>query len=94
MARRDEQGVRCSFCGKRETQVERMISGPGVYICSDCVRVCSTLLDDDYAPQAEVAKIRVPETLPTPQEIKTFMDGYIVGQEEAKVALSVAVYKH
>ena len=54
MARRDEQGVRCSFCGKRETQVERMISGPGVYICSDCVRVCSTLLDDDYAPQAEV----------------------------------------
>ena len=71
-----------------------MISGPGVYICSDCVRVCSTLLDDDYAPQAEVAKIRVPETLPTPQEIKTFMDGYIVGQEEAKVALSVAVYNH
>lgn len=94
MARRDEQGVRCSFCGKRETQVERMISGLGVYICSDCVRVCSTLLDDDYAPQAEVAKIRVPETLPTPQEIKTFMDGYIVGQEEAKVALSVAVYNH
>ena len=94
MARRDQQGVRCSFCGKRETQVERMISGPGVYICSDCVRVCSTLLDDDYAPQAEVAKIRVPETLPTPQEIKTFMDGYIVGQEEAKVALSVAVYNH
>ena len=94
MARRDEQGVRCSFCGKRETQVERMISGPGVYICSDCVRVCSTLLDDDYAPQAEVAKIRVPETLPTPQEIKNFMDGYIVGQEEAKVALSVAVYNH
>ena len=94
MARRDEQGVRCSFCGKRETQVERMISGPGVYICSDCVRDCSTLLDDDYAPQAEVAKIRVPETLPTPQEIKTFMDGYIVGQEEAKVALSVAVYNH
>ena len=94
MARRDEQGVRCSFCGKRETQVERMISGPGVYICSDCVRVCSTLLDDDYAPQAEVAKLRVPETLPTPQEIKTFMDGYIVGQEEAKVALSVAVYNH
>lgn len=94
MARRDKQGVRCSFCGKRETQVERMISGPGVYICSDCVRVCSTLLDDDYAPQAEVAKIRVPETLPTPQEIKTFMDGYIVGQEEAKVALSVAVYNH
>lgn len=94
MARRDEQGVRCSFCGKRETQVERMISGPGVYICSDCVRVCSSLLDDAYTPQPEAGKLRVPETLPTPKEIKTFMDGYIVGQEEAKVALSVAVYNH
>ena len=94
MARRDEQGVRCSFCGKRETQVERMISGPGVYICSDCVRVCSSLLDDACTPQPEAGKLRVPETLPTPKEIKTFMDGYIVGQEEAKVALSVAVYNH
>ena len=63
----------------------------GVQTCA--LPIC-TLLDDDYAPQAEVAKIRVPETLPTPQEIKTFMDGYIVGQEEAKVALSVAVYNH
>lgn len=93
MPRRDEQGIRCSFCGKRETQVERMISGPGVYICSDCVRVCSTLLNDEYAP-VSAGKLRVPETLPTPMEIKTFMDGYIVGQEEAKVALSVAVYNH
>ena len=94
MARRDEQGIRCSFCGKRETQVERMISGPGVYICSDCVRLCGSLLDDDYTPQPEATKLRVPETLPTPREIKTFMDGYIVGQEEAKIALSVAVYNH
>ena len=94
MARRDEQGIRCSFCGKRETQVERMISGPGVYICSDCVRLCGSLLDDDYTPQPETTKLRVPETLPTPREIKTFMDGYIVGQEEAKIALSVAVYNH
>ena len=94
MARRDEQGIRCSFCGKRETQVERMISGPGVYICSDCVRVCSSLLEDDYAPAGNSGKLRVPETLPTPKEIKAFMDSYIVGQEEAKVALAVAVYNH
>ncbi len=93
MARRDEQGIRCSFCGKRETQVERMISGPGVYICSDCVRVCGSLLDDEYVPDSP-GKMRVPETLPTPAEIKTFMDGYIVGQDEAKVALAVAVYNH
>ena len=93
MAKREEQGIRCSFCGKRETQVERMISGPGVFICSDCVRVCSSLLEDEFAPQAS-GNLRVPETLPTPMEIKTFMDGYIVGQEAAKIALSVAVYNH
>lgn len=91
MARRDEQGFRCSFCGKRETQVERMISGPGVYICSDCVRVCYSLLEDDFTRSGN---LRVPETLPTPMEIKSFMDGYIVGQDDAKIALSVAVYNH
>lgn len=93
MAKRDEQGFRCSFCGKRETQVERMISGPGVYICSDCVRVCSSLLEDELVPES-CGSLRVPETLPTPMEIKNFMDGYIVGQDEAKVALAVAVYNH
>ncbi len=93
MAKRDEQGVRCSFCGKRETQVERMISGPGVYICDECVRVCTSLLGDEYV-EPESTKLRVPETLPTPAEIKNFMDGYIVGQEEAKITLAVAVYNH
>ena len=58
------------------------------------VRLCGSLLDDDYTPQPEATKLRVPETPPTPREIKTFMDGYIVGQEEAKIALSVAVYNH
>ncbi len=93
MAKRDEQGIRCSFCGKRETQVERMISGPGVYICSECVQVCSSLLLDE-TPQAPTGNIRVPETLPTPMEIKNFMDGYIVGQDQAKMAMAVAVYNH
>ena len=95
MARRDEQGIRCSFCGKRESQVERMISGPGVYICSDCVKLCSSLLDDEPESEASAyGKMRVPDTLPTPKEIKAFMDGYIVGQDAAKIALSVAVYNH
>ena len=93
MARKDEQSIRCSFCGKRETQVERLIAGPGVCICSECVQACSALLGDEIQVDTR-GKLRTPEHLPTPAEIKTFMDGYIVGQEEAKIALSVAVYNH
>ncbi|MBP3478624.1 MAG: ATP-dependent Clp protease ATP-binding subunit ClpX [Oscillospiraceae bacterium] len=93
MARKDEQSIRCSFCGKRETQVERLIAGPGVCICSECVQACSALLGDEIQVDTR-GKLRTPEHLPTPAEIKAFMDGYIVGQEEAKIALSVAVYNH
>ena len=93
MARKEDQSIRCSFCGKRETQVERLIAGPGVCICSDCVQACSDLLRDEIEVDHR-GKLRKPEKLPTPMEIKTFMDGYIVGQDEAKVALSVAVYNH
>ena len=93
MARNTEQPIRCSFCGKRENQSQRLIAGPGVYICSDCVRACSELLQDEIVYD-ERGNLRAPETLPTPVEIKTFMDNYIVGQEDAKVALSVAVYNH
>ena len=93
MARRDEQQMRCSFCGKRETQVERLVAGPGVCICSDCVQACSELLRDEIQVDSR-GKLRTPEHLPTPAEIKTYMDGYIIGQEEAKIALSVAVYNH
>ena len=91
MANHDEQSIRCSFCGKREGQAQ-LIAGPGVYICSDCVKTCSELLSEpEYVAERVSAGL---ETLPTPMEIKTFMDGYIVGQEEAKIALSVAVYNH
>ena len=93
MARKDEQPIRCSFCGKRETQVERLIAGPGVYICSDCVQACSELLQDEIQIDQR-GKLRTPETLPTPVEIKNFMDSYIIGQDEAKIALAVAVYNH
>lgn len=93
MARKEDQSIRCSFCGKRETQAERLIAGPGVCICSDCVQACSDLLRDEIEVDHR-GKLRKPEKLPTPMEIKTFMDGYIVGQDEAKVALSVAVYNH
>ena len=93
MAKKEDQSIRCSFCGKRETQVERLIAGPGVYICSDCVQACTELLADEGRIDQR-GKLRQPERLPTPMEIKQYMDGYIIGQEEAKVALSVAVYNH
>ena len=87
MPKTDERQLVCSFCGKRETQ-GRLIAGPGVCICSDCVQTCCDLLQED-----EIAEM-MPERLPTPMEMKAYMDGYIIGQDEAKIALSVAVYNH
>ena len=87
MVKTDEQPICCSFCGKGETQA-RLIAGPGVYICSDCVQACCDLLqEDEYSSD-------VPKDMPTPAEIKAYLDGYIIGQENAKIALSVAVYNH
>ena len=86
MAKKDEQVLCCSFCGKGESQA-RLIAGPGVYICSDCVQACCDLLRQD-------SQSEMPDHLPTPMEIKAYMDGYIVGQDDAKIALSVAVYNH
>ena len=91
MARNNEQPVRCSFCGRRESQALKLIAGPGVYICSDCVQACSDLLRDDIDTESSFHQ---PDSLPTPMEIKSFMDNYIIGQDEAKIALSVAVYNH
>ena len=93
MARNTEQPIRCSFCGKRENQTQRLIAGPGVYICNECVQACSDLLRDEIVYD-ERGNLRAPETLPTPMEIKAFMDHYIIGQEDAKIALAVAVYNH
>jgi len=93
MAKNTEQPIRCSFCGKRENPASRLIAGPGVYICSDCVAACSDLLRDEYELE-ESGGLKAPDKLPTPMEIKSFMDHYIIGQDEAKVALSVSVYNH
>ena len=87
MPKTNEQAICCSFCGKGETQT-RLIAGPGVYICSDCVQACCDLLRE-----TDVAE-NMPDHLPTPVEIKTYMDGYIIGQDSAKIALAVAVYNH
>ncbi len=89
----EQQPIRCSFCGKRENQAARLIAGPGVCICSDCVAACSDLLREEYEME-ENQGLTAPERLPTPMEIKSFMDHYIIGQDDAKVALAVAVYNH
>ncbi len=87
MAKTVEQTICCSFCGKSESQA-RLIAGPGVYICSDCVDACCDLLRQDRQGES------TPDHLPTPMEMKAYMDGYIIGQEDAKIALAVAVYNH
>ena len=94
MAKNDDRVVRCSFCGKRAEQVRRIMSGPNnVYICNECVELCNTLLREDMY-EMEPSSIERPEKLPTPKEIRQYLDGYIIGQTEAKIALSVAVYNH
>ncbi len=87
MAKKEEQVLCCSFCGKSEAQA-RLIAGPEVYICSDCVQACADLLRQTEAEENAL------DHLPTPMEIKAYMDGYIIGQDDAKVALAVAVYNH
>ena len=89
----NEQLIRCGFCGKREGQVQKLIAGPEAYICSDCVEACSQLLQEELILDREDT-LCDPAQIPTPMEIKSFMDGYIIGQDDAKVALSVAVYNH
>ena len=89
-----EKTIRCSFCGKRQEQVKRMMSGPnGVFICNECVELCNSLIREDMY-ETNAPMYHDPEKLPTPREIKEYMDNYIIGQEEAKISLSVAVYNH
>lgn len=94
MARNEEKkSIRCSFCGKHQDQVRRLIAGPGAYICNECVQLCMGILSDDVElPESNTADI--PDEIPTPKEIHQVLDQYIIGQEAAKIALSVAVYNH
>ena len=86
--------LRCSFCGKHEQQVHRMIQGPGVRICDECVQLCMSILNDGFEDVDSNPLEDIPDQLPTPREIKDVLDQYVIGQDEAKVALSVAVYNH
>ena len=99
MARSDDKRIRCAFCGRSQEQVDKLIAGNGAYICSDCVRLCMNIVDEDLPQRTsahEAAEPPAPDVaeLPKPAEIKKVLDEYIVGQETAKIALSVAVYNH
>jgi len=92
MATIDERNkIKCSFCGKSEEEVPRLIAGPGVFICSDCIEMCMEIISDDYEEEYQPKSL---ESLPKPKEIKSILDEYVIGQEEAKKVLSVAVYNH
>jgi ATP-dependent Clp protease ATP-binding subunit ClpX len=82
--------LKCSFCGKSQKQVKKLIAGPGVYICDECIELCNEIIEEELAETPEVGL----EELPKPQEIFAFLDDYIIGQEAAKKSLSVAVYNH
>ncbi len=90
MVRRTDDTLRCSFCGKSQNEVKKLIAGPTVYICNECIDICNEIITDDQ--QAEAVASRPP--LPKPAEIKSFLDEYVIGQEETKKRLAVAVYQH
>ena len=86
----DKKKVRCSFCNKSQEQVRKLIAGPNVYICDECIEICSEIIQDEFDNEPSDSEIN----LLKPKEIKEFLDDYVIGQEQAKKVLSVAVYNH
>jgi ATP-dependent Clp protease ATP-binding subunit ClpX len=99
MSKHDESRLKCSFCGKSQDQVRKLIAGPEVYICDECVDLCNEILDEEFfdskeSTDAELSDVPKMTDVPKPKEIKEYLDQYIIGQDEAKKILSVAVYNH
>lgn len=95
MARDENKQIRCSFCGKHQDEVSRIIAGPGAYICDECVHLCLGIMGEDVPRVGGgTIQLEMPDGLPAPSQIREVLDEYIIGQDEAKVALSVAVYNH
>ncbi|GAB6182348.1 ATP-dependent Clp protease ATP-binding subunit ClpX [Thermodesulfovibrio hydrogeniphilus] len=90
MAKKNDEIYKCSFCGKSQKEVKKLIAGNGVYICNECISLCNEILEEEKLAEIQ----NKPSKLPTPQEIKNFLDDYVIGQERAKKILSVAVYNH
>ncbi len=87
----DEKGqLKCSFCGKNQEQVRKLVAGPGVYICDECIELCNEIIEEEIGDEPELGRLE----LPKPQDIKEVLDQYVIGQDEAKKSLSVAVYNH
>mgnify|MGYP002561224280 CR=1 FL=1 len=94
MAKNDiPKNVRCSFCGKAQESVRKIVAGPGVYICDECIDLCNSIIEAEIYDE-ENEKYELGEEIPNPQEIKKILDEYVIGQEDAKKSLSVAVYNH
>ncbi|MFH1014910.1 MAG: ATP-dependent Clp protease ATP-binding subunit ClpX [Nitrospirota bacterium] len=91
MPKKDENILKCSFCGKGQDEVKKLIAGPAVYICNECVELCNEIMADELFPTAETAVL---PKLPAPKEIYQFLEDYVIGQEKAKKILSVAVHNH
>ena len=86
----EKRQLKCSFCGKNQEQVRRLIAGPDVYICDECIELCSEIIEEEFDEDVEEDTT----SLPKPKEIKDILDDYVIGQDKAKKSLSVAVYNH
>ena len=91
MAKKEGSDLKCSFCGRGQDEVRKLIAGPTVYICDECVGLCNEIIADEFYSEAKTQSL---SKLPAPREIKQFLDDYVIGQERAKKILSVAVYNH
>ena len=98
MPKHDDSRLKCSFCGKSQDQVKKLIAGPEVYICDECVELCNDILDEEFfegkEKDAEDIENKEEKAIPKPHEIKAYLDQYIIGQDDAKKVLAVAVYNH
>ena len=100
MSKQDERrSVKCSFCGKSQEKVRKLIAGPGVFICDECIGICANILEEEFGYEDEIEipnsyNQQAEEELPTPMQLKAVLDEYVIGQDRAKIALSVAVYNH